>query len=259
MRRFGKWLAVLLAAAAPLAHAGKYTDLWWNPQQSGWGVNVVQQLETAFVTLFVYGADGKPTWYVAPAAHVVAYQGARPIFSGELYRAEGPAHTGPFDPSKVKPHDAGQLSLEILADDRLRLYYNVEGSPQIVKELTRQTWQQPVLAANYLGQFILRQALPGGAPYGTRVYSGELLLHADGDQAYLRVDDHLGRRCEYRGTYQQAGKIARIAGSFDCTSGEAGPGTFEVTDLEVSDHGITGYLRTWSGVTEFGRFSATRQ
>ena len=260
MGRWRKWVAALAAAAMPAAHAGQYSDLWWNPQESGWGVNVVQQLETAFVTLFVYGPDGKPMWYVAPDARVTHYGTPGPIFNGTLYRTEGPFHAGPFDPAKVKAIVAGQLTLEVLARDRMRVYYTAEGSPQVVKEVVRQTWDQPYVAATFLGQFVLRQsATPHSVPYGSRVYNGEVTFYAvDPEAAFMRVDDHLGRRCEYRGTYRQAGKLGSFAGTFSCSSGEAGPGTFEFTDLEVSAHGIMGYLRTYSGVHEFGRFAGAR-
>ena len=258
MQEWRQWLAALAAATVPAAHAGAYTDLWWNPQESGWGVNVVQQLETAFVTMFVYGADGKPTWYVAPNAQVTHYGTPGPIFGGTLYRTEGPFHAGPFDPKKVKAVVAGQVTLEVLARDRMRVYYSAEGSPQIVKEVVRQTWQQEMLAANYAGQFVLRQSRPGEPAYGSRIYGAEVLISAIEPEAFMRVDDHLGRRCEYRGPWQQTGKLARFTGTFSCSSGENGPGTFELSDIEVTAHGITGYLRTFSGVNETGRFSAAR-
>ena len=258
MTKWMAWFAACAAAAVPAAFAGQYSDLWWNPQESGWGVNVVQQQETAFVTLFVYGPDQKPTWYVAPAARIIAYAASGPVFGGTLYRAEGPFHAGPFDPSKVRAIVVGQLSLEVLARDRMRVYYTADGLPEVVKEVVRQTWEQPFLAANYLGQFVLRQARPGELPYGTRIYGAEVLLHADPAEgaAFMRVDDHIGRRCEYRGTYAQHGKLGRFAGTFGCSSGEAGPGTFELSDIEVSAHGISGHLRTFSSVNESGRFAA---
>jgi hypothetical protein len=88
---FRNILAALVAAASLHAAAGEYTDLWWNPQESGWGANIVQQGETAFVTLFVYGPDGEPTWYVAPAARTFAFDASgRPALRGTLYRTKGP-------------------------------------------------------------------------------------------------------------------------------------------------------------------------
>ena len=41
-----------------------YTDLWWNADESGWGINFNHQGQTLFATLFTYGADGQPDWFV---------------------------------------------------------------------------------------------------------------------------------------------------------------------------------------------------
>ena len=262
MKRMRNWLAALALACAVPAHAGQYSDLWWNPAESGWGVNIVQQLDTAFVTLFVYGTDGKPTWYVAPDTRVTAYSSSGlPLFGGALYRTTGPWHGGVFNPAQVTVIPVGQLSLEVLSLNRMRVRYSADGADNVVKEVTRQTWDVPLLAANYAAQFILRQARPGDVPFGTRQFQADVLLHLDaGDgQAFIRVDDHLGIRCEYRGPYAQTGKLARVSGTFTCSAGDATEGSFELSELEVSEHGITGFLRTFApGLNSFGRFAAAR-
>jgi hypothetical protein len=253
----GAAAAAALTAALPLAAAaGQYSDLWWNPQESGWGMNVVQQEETAFVTLFVYARDGSPTWYVAPAARITHYGSAGPLFNGTLYRTRGPWHGGEFDPGQVAVVAVGNVDLEVLAKDRIRVHYSAEGVA-VVKDVVRQTWDQPLVGANYVSQFILRQAHPsGGAPIGTRDFPGDVLVHFDAGQGYMRVDDPL-RRCEYRGPYQTTGKLIRFSGTYACSAGDGASGTFEVNDLEVSTHGLTGYLRTWSAeLNQYGRFAA---
>lgn len=260
MSRFTRFLAFAAACLGLDARAGLYTDLWWNPRESGWGVNVVQQLETAFVTLFVYDPQGKPTWYYASDARIVAYVASGlPIFSGTLYRAEGPWHGGAFDPARVRPTAVGQVSLEVLAKDRMRVTYTAE-NVSVAREVVRQTWQEEILAAHYVGQFNLRQARPGQTPHGTRDYPGDVLLHLDQGQGYLRVDDNLQRRCEYRGAYTQSGKLLKLAGTFTCSFGDALEGTFELTDLESTQHGMSGYLRTSSAaLNEYGPFAAVRR
>jgi hypothetical protein len=68
-----------------------YSDLWWNSQESGWGMNIVQQGSIVFVTLFVYGPDGKPTWYVAPDAQPLAGDSSgNPAFSPPRATSFGP-------------------------------------------------------------------------------------------------------------------------------------------------------------------------
>jgi hypothetical protein len=251
-------LSACLALFSAGASAGQYSDLWSNPQEPGWGVNVVQQSETAFVTLFVYGPDGKPTWYVASDAHVIAYAGSFPLFRGTLYRTEGSWIGAPWQPGRVT--SAGEVQLEVLAHDRMRVHYTADGVTGN-KEVRRFSFQQPVEFAHYVAQYNLRQAR-AGQPFGTLYLQADTTLHLDSEsgQGLMRVDDHLGRRCDYRGPYRQTGKLIRFAGGFTCSSGDALAGTFEINDLEVTANGFTGYLRAYSGShTQFGRFAALLQ
>jgi hypothetical protein len=249
--------ALGLAVAGPAA-AGPYSDLWWNPRESGWGMNVVQQQETAFVTLFVYGPDGAPVWYVAPAARVYAYgAGGLPQFKGALHRTRGPWHGGPFDPSRVQSAVVGEVDLEVLGKDRIRVHYSAEGAT-VVKEVVRQTWEEPMIGAHYVSQFVLRQAFaPGGPPFGTRDYQADVLVHFEGGEGFMRVIDHLDRVCHYRGPYETTGKLLRFSGAYECGSGDGRAGTFELSELEFTANGVTGYLRTFAAdVNQYGRFAA---
>jgi hypothetical protein len=259
-----KRLLIAMAAAAGLqAQAGQYTDLWWNPQESGWGLNLVQQLDSAFLTMFVYGADGKPTWYSASDLRIVVIaSNGLPIFGGSLYRTTGPFHAGPFDPNQVTRTFVGMVSLEALSTDRLRVQYQADGAT-VTKEVVRSTFALPIAAANYHGSMRLRQATsPGGQPYGALLFSMQVLLTVDDQgRVFMRADDELGRRCEYNGPYAQSGRLGKASGTFACTPGANGvqghSGTFDLTDLEVTTHGITGFLRTASaGRYESGRFAA---
>lgn len=258
MKNISKWLAALLAAATLPALAGQYSDLWWNPQESGWGLNVVQQGETAFVTLYVYGPDGRPTWYVASDAQIYAYAGVHPQFRGTLYRTEGPWHGGPYDPSKVRATAVGQLWLEVTARDRMRVHYHAEGT-SAVKDVVRQSFAAEPVAAWYASQFVLRVSRPGGPPIGTSQYQAEVLVHLDQGDGFIRTQDHLGRVCHYRGPYAQSGKLIRFTGAYVCSAGESLEGTFEMADLEVSPHAISGSLRKFAPeANESGRFAAVR-
>ena len=40
-----------------------FTDLWWNPAESGWGISIFTKREKLFAAWFVYDAAGNPTWY----------------------------------------------------------------------------------------------------------------------------------------------------------------------------------------------------
>src|SRR5258707_15859904 len=67
-----------------------HSDLWWNSAESGWGVNIMHHgTGPLFATWFVYGADGKATWYVVPGGRWTAYG----EFRGSIYKTTGPPFT----------------------------------------------------------------------------------------------------------------------------------------------------------------------
>ena len=85
-----------------------YTDLWWNPAESGWGLAVTHRFNVIFLAWFVYDASGKPTWLVASDCAMNAYQDT---CSGALYRAQGPPFGASFDPGRVTLSPAGTVQL----------------------------------------------------------------------------------------------------------------------------------------------------
>jgi alpha-tubulin suppressor-like RCC1 family protein len=70
-------------AAAPVT---SYQALWWNPAESGWGVNIAHQGDKLFATWFTYDADRSGMWLVmSNSSH-----NADGSYSGELARTTGP-------------------------------------------------------------------------------------------------------------------------------------------------------------------------
>src|SRR5947199_3365869 len=64
-----------------------YQGLWWNPAESGWGLNTTHQGSILFATLFVYDSDGQPLWLVASGLMDMGEY----TYSGQPYRTNGPA------------------------------------------------------------------------------------------------------------------------------------------------------------------------
>ncbi len=90
-------LTALGSGAAP-----NYTALWWNPSESGWGINFNHQGNIVFATLFTYDLAGNPMWLVMSNG---AKQSGE-TFSGALYRTTGPA----FDANPFTPIGASNLA-----------------------------------------------------------------------------------------------------------------------------------------------------
>ena len=78
------------------ASQNNHTALWWNPAESGWGVNVTHEGDIVFATLFTYDSAGVPMWLVMSAG---TRQGNTDTFGGDLYRTTGPVfNANPFTP-----------------------------------------------------------------------------------------------------------------------------------------------------------------
>jgi hypothetical protein len=71
--------------ASTTTFSTNYSDLWWNPAQSGWGVNLQHQGEILFATWFTYDATGKGMWLVMSNAGRIGPG----IYSGTIYRTVG--------------------------------------------------------------------------------------------------------------------------------------------------------------------------
>ncbi|HEX3097569.1 MAG TPA: hypothetical protein VHQ02_07625 [Usitatibacter sp.] len=111
-----------------------YTDLWFNPSESGWGINFNHQDNTLFATLFTYDATGTPMW-------LVMSNGARQAdgsFSGALFRTTGAAFNAvPFpQPSATQ---VGTLRVAFTTDNTATLTYSYLGT-NVTKSITRQSF-----------------------------------------------------------------------------------------------------------------------
>jgi hypothetical protein len=78
--------------------AANYTALWWNPNESGWGLNLNHQADTIFGTLFDYDLNGTAMWLVSTMTKQSSSNGID-SYAGDLLRTTGPAfNASPFTP-----------------------------------------------------------------------------------------------------------------------------------------------------------------
>lgn len=114
-----------------------YTDLWWNPNESGWGLGITQQFGVMFLAWFVYEDTGRPIWYVASNC---AVKGGGNGCSGALYRTSGPPGplaSGTFDPSQVRVNEVGTIDVTFTDANNGVITYTVDNVPGS-KAVTRQ-------------------------------------------------------------------------------------------------------------------------
>jgi hypothetical protein len=111
-----------------------YQDLWWNPQESGWGMNLTHQGSIAFATLFTYDANGTAQWLVASAL-MRQEDGS---YTGELYSTHGAAFNAiPWTPATVIR--VGSMTLRFINGEAATLSYTVNGAP-VTKTIQRQVF-----------------------------------------------------------------------------------------------------------------------
>lgn len=123
-----------VAVAGSRAVEGNYQDLWWNPAESGWGINLAHQGAVIFATLFTYGSSGRDTWFVA--SNLAREPDGS--FTGALYSTTGPAFNSvpwqPFDYDEV-----GRMGLRFTDGENATLTYNV-GAAMVTKQIRRQVF-----------------------------------------------------------------------------------------------------------------------
>lgn len=121
--------------------------LWWQPTQSGWGVNLAQQGEIVFATWFTYDAQGQGMW-------LVMSNGARVgdnTYAGTLYRTSGPAfHAEPFDPSRVTATPVGTARFAFSDASNGTFSYTVDGISGS-RAIERQVFASPAPTCSQAG------------------------------------------------------------------------------------------------------------
>lgn len=103
--------------------AGPYTDLWWNPAESGWGVTITHHPSgVVFATWFTYDNLGVPYWYVASDCRMVGN-----TCTATLYETVGPAFNGPYNPALVTIRSAGTVTFTFSGANFGLMSYSVKG------------------------------------------------------------------------------------------------------------------------------------
>ncbi len=146
-------LAVSCALSIGPAYATKQatdqSDLWWNPNESGWGVQLVHRGGFIFATMFVYDAAGKPTWYTGQLNDPGSTDDL--VWAGDVYATTGPYFGAPvFDASTVTVKKVGTMQWSPTDVQTGTLTYTID-NVTTTKELTRQYLGFEDLSGDYMG------------------------------------------------------------------------------------------------------------
>jgi hypothetical protein len=130
----------IFGQVADLTTLTNYTDLWWNPNESGWGINIAHQGDTIFAAWYTYGTDGAPMWLVTTATKT-----GPGAYAGDLYRTVGPAGPG------VQAAPVGAATFNFTNGNSATFAYSVQmagmaAATTQTKAITRQIFTMPGVA-----------------------------------------------------------------------------------------------------------------
>lgn len=129
------YLGSLAGPAGPVVPAFDYTDLWWNPAESGWGLNLIQHPSSViFGVMYTYEPPNRATWFVLPGGT----WSSPTTYGGAIYRVTGPAfNAATFDPAAVSLRQVGAATLTFTGRDSGTFSFSVDGVA-VTKTITRQ-------------------------------------------------------------------------------------------------------------------------
>jgi hypothetical protein len=236
--------AILFAAmgfAAPAwstAFTTDQSDLWWDPAESGWGIQFVHRGSILFATIFVYDGTNSPIWYTA-----TLYSAGNFLWTGDLDLTSGPwLGTVPFNPNAVGRRKVGSMTWNATSTRTGALTYGVDGV-SVAKSLTRQFIVNEDYAGHYGGGVHAdTTGCLNPAFNGTAENLGILDITQSGQAVVLKTFPSTTNSCSFAGTLNQAGQMGAIDGSYTCNSGETG--IFQLFEMQVNITGVTGRLTT---------------
>lgn len=216
------------------------SDLWYLPTESGWGMQLVQRDSIIFATMFVYDLNGKPTWFVA----TMTYQGNL-TWTGDLLATTGPWFGAiPFDPSTVVVRKVGTIDWTAQTVTSGVTSYSVDGV-NVSKHIIRQALAVEDYSGHYAGAS--HRATSACVDFTRNVVSEDLgAFHVaqSAQTVTLTSFPQKGGSCAYAGTLSQAGQMGAFAGSYACSSGEAG--SFAIEEMQVNLSGMTARMTSQS-------------
>lgn len=244
-------LALAVAVAGPARAAGStnLTDQWWSASESGWGAAVLQQGLTLFVDLFVYGADGKPTWFVAAVTYQASSSAGHLVFAGDVYAASGPWFGGAFNPALVTGGKVGTMVFDADSVLSATMSYTI-GETSVVKRVTRQTWEYENISGAFFGGIVTDRTgcnTPANNGHGETPANFEIVHAPDNTiSVKLLIADYT---CTIVGNYTQEGHMGHIAnGRGPCDDNARGI-SFDIFEIEKT---ASGFTARWSAVGDAG-------
>ena len=214
----------------------------YDEAEPGWGAFLIQNGTNQFIAFFIYGDDGKPTWYTAQLD-----DDGTGRYTGTLFAITGTYFINPWQGYTINPSGTATFTPTDIYHATLR--YTVNGLAPVSKPVVRQTTATEPMGGTYSGS--MAGSITGcnntadndpafRARYGLTVtQNGE----ASATLIFTFVDTtHNGLVCTLTGPLAHFGRLYKMSGNVACTGpGENGnPGPMTLDSLHPTGQGIEG-------------------
>lgn len=230
-----------------------YTDGWWVPSESGWGVSILQLGSSMALMFYIFDEDEQPVWYRG-----VATNSSNPArFEGQMLKDTGTPYREPVFGPIPGPTVVGTVSLTPKTLYDAQLSYTINGTTS-TKQLTRITFSPE----RFDGVFssVVTARINGCQKSGD--FSGAVLANAtlNGSDLTLSLDTQnvQGGSCVIGGTFTQKGRLGQVAnGTYICSDNTTG--SVNIDGWETSNGSFSALITTSSGgCTESGRIVGSK-
>jgi hypothetical protein len=257
-------LAFILLVNATLARAVDYTDIWFNSSQSGYGFNMVESDDGTgapfmFVTFFIYGQNGQPTWYVA----LVTWNKVD-TFTGSVYATTGTFFGSPWNPSASTTNAVGTASFKPNPANNYEgtFSYTVNNVGTFTGALTRQTLTAIATAGFYAGAQTGTYSGCGTSTNNGSYTDGYTLSVVQGSNSVMTFNFtyRSGLTCKLIGPATQNGTYFQVpSAAYTCSDGTNA--TAAMSQIKVTSLGLEGKFSAPGGTdncTEAAAFGGPR-
>ncbi len=263
-RAFRVALLCVAALASPSpafasAFSTNISDIYNAANESGWAIELVQQADVIFATIYTYDSNMNPIFYSATLFVGGTGAGGNAIWVGGLYVTKGPWFGGPFDSSKVTYRPVGTMNYVQQDTAGGTVSFTVDGVV-VTKQIARVTLKSDNYAGIYQGTYkIVASGCTNSSDNGPFYINAVFTVTQGANALTVVTSEPDGNSCSYPGNYNQVGQFGQSVGQFTCTNGIKGGNLF--FEMNVTPTDFRGRISGSDnlGCTLNGSFAGIRQ
>ncbi len=248
LRRLFAVCLISVAFVRPAA-AADWTDIWWNPSESGWGVNFINSANFIFATFFVYGPNNQPFWYTGQMT--VQSNGT---WTGPVYLTTGTYFGNPWNTANDSATQVGTVTFTPSSAVAGTFTYNIN-DVNVSKQIQRQTLTTIPLGGNYAGAILstFSNCNDSSQNGSVTVYVSYTVTQSSTNNTLsiaLKDPSTGNTSCTFSGSYAQNGLLYTIPNAaYTCGSLQL---TAQVTQVKATAQGFEGQWLSNVGSVQAG-------